>query len=582
MEKEVKNILNIVWKYSRNWGIIKLLNAAVLAALVPLNMIVLQRVIDTVLMILQKSFSGEMYIEFGLFVFVLFIEVVLTNFDNYIEIRFDMQMTDGLEKAIICKYKKLDYSCYEKSLTYDIISRISQNPSEKIKMIYWKIIEMIKILISLCGLLMVFQQASPFLIPIFVVLLVPMLFENYKAGSMWYDLYARQTIDERKLDYYERLLTNKTSLIELKIYQAIDYIKILWHKQGNKMLKEKDATLWNVEKALLKKSLFGVLWYAGSTGVLMYNVIAGHISVGMFIALFNTILSVIDVITNLLETFGNFSKEIKEMSYIRTFFELKNMSERNRKIEKPIRRIRFENVHFSYPNAKEEVLHNLNFEIDLLHSTAIVGENGSGKTTIIKLLCGLYRPTRGRILLDDRDLNEFDSKEIGKYVKVVFQDFFQYELTVRENIGFGNLSEMYNDYRIKEALDLVKLDSVKRIGLNKNLGKLEEGGIDLSKGQWQRLAISRVFLDNTAFAILDEPTASMDPVSEYRMYQLFYSLMRTRGSLMISHRLISAKMADNIMVLKNGTMIEQGDHDELMKNKGEYYRLFCKQAQWYR
>ena len=150
-----------------------------------------------------------------------------------------------------------------------------------------------------------------------------MLYENYKAGSLWFELYERQTMDERKVAYYERLLTSKISLIELIIYQATDYIKSLWEKQSNKMLKEKDATLKKVEKALLKKSLFAALWYIGCTGILIHSVMTGHISVGLFIALFNTTLSIVDTITNLLETFGDFSKEIKEVSYISSFFELK-------------------------------------------------------------------------------------------------------------------------------------------------------------------------------------------------------------------------------------------------------------------
>ena len=517
-----------------------------------------------------------------MFIAVLFLDIILISCDNYIEIRFDMQITDGLERDIIQKFKKLDYSCYEKSLTYDIISRISQKPNEKIKMVYWKLIEIIKVFITLIGLLLIFRQASNWLIIIFILFLVPMLYENYKAGELWYDLYARQTVDERKIAYYERLLTSKTCLIELIIYQATDYIKSLWEMQSNKMLKDKDLTLTNVKKALLKKSLFATLWYICSTGILIYSVITGHISIGMFIALFNTSLSIVDIITNLLETFGDLSKEIKEVSFISAFFSLQDTYIRTTQIKYPVHYIRFEHVSFTYPNSRNEVLHDINFEIDLQHSMAIVGENGSGKTTIIKLLCGLYRPTSGRILLDDQDLTDLNSQEIGKLIKVVFQDYFQYELTIRENVGFGNLNELHHDSKLNNALDMVDLSEIKSRGLDQQLGKLEEGGIDLSKGQWQRLAVSRVFLTNTTFAILDEPTASMDPVSECRMYQLFYSLMQSRGSLMISHRLISAKMADHILVLKNGKIEEEGNHDELMERRGEYYQLFCKQAEWYK
>lgn len=582
MKKQIKEILSMVWKYNRIWGGIKLLNAVLLAVLVPINTILFQKIIDDILILLRhKQITTGMYLEFGLFVAALLLDVILTSFDMCIEIRFDMKMTDGLERDIIQKYKNLDYSCYEKSATYDIISRISKNPGEKLKLIYWKIIEIIKILISLVGLVLVFRQASNLLIVIFILFLIPMLYENYKAGSLWYELYAKQTMDERKVAYYERLLTSKTSLIELIIYQATDYIKSLWEKQSEKMLKEKDATLQKVEKALLKKSLFATLWYICCTGILIHSVMTGHISVGLFIALFNTTLSIVGTITSLLETFGDFSKEIKEVSYISSFFELKNTESRTGHIDHPIHRIRFEHVSFAYPNSEKEVLHDANFEIDLSRSTALVGENGSGKTTIIKLLCGLYRPTKGRIMIDDQDLNKLSSQEIGKLIKVVFQDFYQYELTVRENIGFGNLGELDRDDKLNNALELVNLKDVKDLGLDRNLGKLEMDGVDLSKGQWQRLAVSRLFLTDTAYVILDEPTASMDPVSEYKMYQLFCSLMKSRGSLMISHRLASAKMADHILVLKHGNIIEQGNHDDLMKNQGIYYTLFCKQAEWY-
>lgn len=582
MKKQIKEILSMVWKYNRIWGGIKLLNAVLLAVLVPINTILFQKIIDDILILLRhKQITTGMYLEFGLFVAALLLDVILTSFDKCIEIRFDMKMTDGLERDIIQKYKNLDYSCYEKSATYDIISRISKNPGEKLKLIYWKIIEIIKILISLVGLVLVFRQASNLLIVIFILFLIPMLYENYKAGSLWYELYAKQTMDERKVAYYERLLTSKTSLIELIIYQATDYIKSLWEKQSEKMLKEKDATLQKVEKALLKKSLFATLWYICCTGILIHSVMTGHISVGLFIALFNTTLSIVGTITSLLETFGDFSKEIKEVSYISSFFELKNTESRTGHIDQPIHRIRFEHVSFAYPNSEKEVLHDANFEIDLSRSTALVGENGSGKTTIIKLLCGLYRPTKGRIMIDDQDLNKLSSQEIGKLIKVVFQDFYQYELTVRENIGFGNLGELDRDDKLNNALELVNLKDVKDLGLDRNLGKLEMDGVDLSKGQWQRLAVSRLFLTDTAYVILDEPTASMDPVSEYKMYQLFCSLMKSRGSLMISHRLASAKMADHILVLKHGNIIEQGNHDDLMKNQGIYYTLFCKQAEWY-
>lgn len=582
MKTQMKEILSIIWKYSRLWGCMKLLNSVLTAIIVPVNTVLLQRIVDDILILLQENrFHFILNTHLVIFIAGVFSEVLLTGLDRYVEIRFDMQITDRLEKEIVRKYRKLDYSCYEDPQTYDSISRISQNPGEKIRMIFWKLCEMVRIIILLIGYLLIFQQASPLLVGIFLLFLPPMLYENYKAGCLWYDLYSRQTADERKIAYYERLLTGKTSLAELKIYQATDYIEKLWKKQSSKLRKEKEETLIRVEKALLRKSTFAALWYLCSGGFLLYGVITGRISVSMFLVLFQTILNIVDTVNGLLETFGNFSREIQEMSYLHSFFALKNIPERKGCIYRPVRRIRFEHVCFSYPNAGTETLHDISFELDLSKSTAIVGENGSGKTTIIKLLCGLYQPTSGRILFDEYDIRNLNNGEIGKAIKVVFQDFFQYELTIRENIGFGNLARISHDLELQEVLDAVHLEELKKLELDTSLGKLEHEGIDLSRGQWQRLAVGRIFLNDTGYAVLDEPTASVDPVSEYNMYQLFYLLLRSRGSLMISHRLASAKMADHILVLKNGTIAEQGNHTELMKNQELYHELFCRQAEWY-
>lgn len=582
MKTQMKEILSIIWKYSRLWGCMKLLNSVLTAIIVPVNTVLLQRIVNDILILLQEN-RCHFILNTHLVILIagVFSEVLLTGVDRYVEIRFDMQITDRLEKEIVRKYRKLDYSCYEDPQTYDSISRISQNPGEKIRMIFWKLCEMVRIIILLIGYLLIFQQASPLLVGIFLLFFPPMLYENYKAGCLWYDLYSRQTADERKIAYYERLLTGKTSLAELKIYQATDYIEKLWKKQSSKLRKEKEETLIRVEKTLLRKSTFSALWYLCSGGVLLYGVITGRISVSMFLVLFQTILNIVDTVNGLLETFGNFSREIQEMSYLHSFFALKNIPERKGCIDRTVRRIRFEHVCFSYPNAGTETLHDISFELDLSKSTAIVGENGSGKTTIIKLLCGLYQPTSGRILFDEYDIRNLNNGEIGKAIKVVFQDFFQYELTIRENIGFGNLARISHDLELQEVLDAVHLEELKKLELDTSLGKLEHEGIDLSRGQWQRLAVGRIFLNDTGYAVLDEPTASVDPVSEYNMYQLFYLLLRSRGSLMISHRLASAKMADHILVLKNGTIAEQGNHTELMKNQELYHELFCRQAEWY-
>ena len=583
MKTQMKEILNILWKYGRLWSCMKVLNSVLSAIIVPVNTVLFQRMVDDILQLLQEnrvSFIVNTYLI--IFIVATFSEMLLMSFDRYLEIRFDMQITDQLEKEIVQKYRKLDYRCYEEPLTYDIISRISQNPGEKIRMIYWKLCEMLKIVILLIGYLLIFQQVSSLLIVIFLVFLIPMLYENYKAGCLWYDLYSKQTVDERKISYYEKLLTEKTSLAELKVYQTAAYIEKLWKKQSSKLEKEKDETLDKVKRSLLKKSIFAALWYLCSVGLLLHGAMTGRISIGMFLAFFQTTLTIVDTINSLLETFGNFSREIQELSYLSAFFRLENMPVQKGCLDKPVRRIRFEHVCFTYPCSEKEVLHDINFELDVSQSTAVVGGNGSGKTTIIKLLCGLYQPTSGRILFDDCDLKNLSSSEIGKVIKVVFQDFFQYEMTIRENIGFGNLDRISHDMELQNVLDAVHLEELKRLGLDTPLGKLEPAGIDLSRGQWQKLAIARGILKESSVIFLDEPTAALDPLMETSILKMFLQIAQGKTAIIVSHRIGICKNVDKIIVMKDGEIAEIGKHQELLDKRGEYYRLYTMQQKWYK
>ncbi len=582
MKTQMKEILNILSKYGRLWSCMKVLNSVLSAIIVPVNTVLLQRMVDDILLLLQEHrVAFIMNAHLLIFIVAVFSEILLMSFDRYLEIRFDMQITDRLEKEIVQKYRKLDYSCYENSQTYDIISRISQNPGEKIRMIYWKLCEMLKIVILLIGYLLIFQQVSSLLIVIFLVFLIPMLYENYKAGCLWYDLYSRQTVDEHKISYYEKLLTEKTSLAELKVYQTAAYREKLWKKQSSKLEKEKDETLDKVKRSLLKKSIFAALWYLCSVGLLLHGAMTGRISIGMFLAFFQTTLTIVDTINSLLETFGNFSREIQELSYLSAFFRLENMPVQKGCLDKPVRRIRFEHVGFTYPCSEKEVLHDINFELDVSQSTAVVGENGSGKTTIIKLLCGLYQPTSGRILFDDCDLKNLSSSEIGKVIKVVFQDFFQYEMTIRENIGFGNLDRISHDMELQNVLDAVHLEELKRLGLDTPLGKLEPAGIDLSRGQWQKLAIARGILKESSVIFLDEPTAALDPLMETSILKMFLQIAQGKTAIIVSHRIGICKNVDKIIVMKDGEIAEIGKHQELLDKRGEYYRLYTMQQKWY-
>jgi ATP-binding cassette subfamily B protein len=231
-----------------------------------------------------------------------------------------------------------------------------------------------------------------------------------------------------------------------------------------------------------------------------------------------------------------------------------------------------ENVSFSYPGSSRQILKDISFSINSNQKVAVVGKNGAGKSTIVKLLLNLYPADSGKIYFN------------GNFISPVFQDYVNYFLTIRENVALGDIKYKNDDLHIEETLKSAHIHEItclSKNGLNTNLGKIENDGVDLSAGQWQHLAVARGLFPKNSFIILDEPTASMDPVAESQLYEYFLKTISGRGCLIISHRLASAKLEDLILVLDNGSIVESGNHNELMKRKGLYYNMFTLQSSWY-
>jgi ATP-binding cassette subfamily B protein len=248
--------------------------------------------------------------------------------------------------------------------------------------------------------------------------------------------------------------------------------------------------------------------------------------------------------------------------------------------------VQFENVEFRYPGSDQVAITGINLQIKRGQSLALVGENGSGKTTLIKLLTRLYKPTFGRVLLDGRDLQEWDQEVLRRRIGVIFQDFVRYQLMVGENIGAGDVREFENRERWKDAATQGKAAPFIEDMPGKyetQLGKWFKDGRELSGGQWQKIALSRAFMRHDAdILVLDEPTAAMDAAAEAEVFEHFRSLMGKRIAIVISHRFSTVRMADQIIVLDQGHVVERGNHEELMQKDGIYSKLFTLQARGYR
>jgi ATP-binding cassette subfamily B protein len=277
------------------------------------------------------------------------------------------------------------------------------------------------------------------------------------------------------------------------------------------------------------------------------------------------------------------------------FFEMKPLVESKpnaRPIPRPIRRgFEFRNVSFSYPGSERRVLSDFNFHLEPGERIALIGENGQGKTTIVKLITRLYDPTEGQILLDGVDLKEYSIEDLHHEIGVIFQDFMRYEMTARENIAVGRItsesaedpgpSQQDIEYAAHKSLAAGVISKLSK-GYDQMLGRRFEGGVDLSGGEWQKLALARAYLRDSQLLILDEPTAALDARSEMEVFERFAELTEGKMALLISHRFSTVRMADRIVVLEGGRLVEEGSHDALIRLNGRYATMFEMQAASYR
>lgn len=317
------------------------------------------------------------------------------------------------------------------------------------------------------------------------------------------------------------------------------------------------------------------------------------ISIGMFIALMGAI---IDLSQRLSWGIGGQIQGLsRKREYLKDLTKLMKLVGHEDSITKPennmtFKLIEFRNVSFRYLDMGKLVLDNVSFTIEYGKHYSFVGVNGVGKTTITKLLTGLYTNYEGEILVDGRSLRDYSIAQLKGLSSVVFQDFAKYSISLYDNIAIGNIN-LYEENQIEtrreteKAIDLVGLTKAteKLInGIDTPLGKVMEGGVDISGGEWQRVAMARCILSNAPLKILDEPTAALDPISESMVYKNFKKISNGKTTLFISHRLGSTKLADVIYVLSEGKIVEQGPHDKLMEKNEIYYEMFTSQAEWYK
>jgi len=410
------------------------------------------------------------------------------------------------------------------------------------------------------------------------------------------DVDKENILPNRQKDYYNELLTTKTNIKETKINLLENHF---FAKFKNLYIQVRDS-LFKIQKSdTIIKQIINILNFLFNNGLiflLIYMVFKGEIDIGELTLIQLAGSSLIFAAgqfqqpTKYIVQFVKYAPTMIDMLYPLTKEEIKDMKEK----EYPefelklgnFNNIKLENVSFNYPSKEDEAVTNVNLKINKGEIISILGYNGSGKTTLCKLIAGILDPSSGKIYFNDEDIQDLDKREYYKYFGIGFQDYAKYSLSLRDNIGFGRIEERLNDEEIFQAVKKTNLQNIiEKLpnGLDTILGKeYDKEGQDLSIGQWQRVILARAYMGSPEILILDEPTASIDPFEEERMLDEFELALENKTAILISHRISFARLADKIIMMKDGKIEEAGSHEELINNKGYYYKLFSSQQELYR
>jgi ATP-binding cassette subfamily B protein len=430
---------------------------------------------------------------------------------------------------------------------------------------------------------------APWLILLLAIALVPAFVGEAHFNSLDYSLNFQWTPERRQLEYLRQMGASVETAKEVKIFNLNRFFIARFRElsdrffAANRLLARKRA-IWGTLLAAL-----GTLGYYIAYAYIAWRTVRGDFTIGDLTFLAGSFRRLRQLLEGLLIGFSQVAGQALYLDDLFSFFEITPEiapPANALPVPRPIARgFVFENVGFRYPDAERWALRALDFELRAGEVLALVGENGAGKTTLVKLLARLYDPDEGRILLDGRDLRDYDLEDLRANIGVIFQDFVRYHLTARENIGVGQIDAMEDLPRIRESARRALADEVidsLPLGYEQLIGRRFKTGVDLSGGQWQKIAIARAYMRDAQVMILDEPTAALDARSEFEVFQRFKELSNDRTAVLISHRFSSVRMADRILVLAEGRLEASGTHEQLLAQGGRYAELFELQAAGYR
>ncbi len=523
-------------------------------------------------------------IEFAMVVII----TAFTKIVNLIDTLLGDLFSNHTSIKIMAHAATLDLDQFEDSVFYDKLERARVQAAGRATLLT-QVLSQMQDLITMSFLGVGLILFNPWFTFILLFSTFPSFIGEYYFNSKTYALARSQMARRRELDYISYVGASDQTAKEVRVFDLSAFFINRYRSIFSRLYRDtsslaKRRTVWGIGLTML-----GTIGYYIAFIFIIKQVVAGLLTIGSLTFLLGSIRQLGSSLQNVIKRFSTVSQGALYLTDFFDFFTLKSRMKdptNPRPFPKPIQHgFTFENVGFRYINTTRWANRNLNFTLHAGEKLALVGENGAGKTTLVKLLVRLYDPTEGRILLDGYDLREYNLTELRAEMGIIFQDFLRYQMTTNENIAVGNIKELDNkDLIIKSAKQSLASSIIERLPnkYDQMLGRHFAQGVELSGGEWQKVALARAYMRDAQLVILDEPTAALDARSEYEVFQRFSELTQNKSALLISHRFSTVRMANRILVLDKGEILEIGSHEELLEKGGQYAELFQLQAMGYR
>lgn len=583
-------VINLLWEANGIWAGIFIFSYIYENTFYPfIQVFLLAKLLDVFAKIHPATISDFLWI-IGAYIVATLINIVTSRFiDAKDEYLFE-RLNALLDHKIIKKLTELDPATFEKPSFQSTLAQLD-GIKGTLQSYLLGFSGLINYIVKFITATVVVVAIFPLFVPLFIIAAIPIYiaWSRSRKRSWPYFVEKRSSV-VRITQYIKTLLSSDSTSKEATIFKTgsillskVDTQRNIYFRNMNKAM-----TPGMYEIVLASLLQFGIFLY--TQYVTLSAVLKGALSIGQFALVFQQSLNLALGAEEILNQYSSISVRAK---YLDVFFDFMNTKKVIHSVQTPTPLplspkppvIEFRNVSFKYPKTERNILKNFNMTIQSGEKIALVGENGAGKTTIIKLLLRFYDVTEGELLVNGVNIKNLSLEEWHTQVGALFQDFIKYQFTFKENVYFGKLDEKNNEELLKAAITKSGADKYLESlpdGINQIVGKMFDGGIDLSGGQWQKLALARAFFRNAPILILDEPTSAIDAKAEYEIFENVQKLQKDKTVLIISHRFSTVRNADRILVLEEGKILEEGDHEKLMKQKGLYAELFNIQAQGYK